>query len=189
MCYMGLMTCNVKALLSMGKQGTKSFAHDFLVPWGTRVTSVMAAAEAAAEAVAERKEGWKEGRVVEGRKEGLPFLRSSSIFEVIIFEVIFHFWGCLPKSQNVKEGRKECLPFFEVVFHFCGHLPFLRSSSIFEVVFQKVKISMMEGLPILRLSSIFEVIFHFWCCLPFWGHLPFFEVRGNLKYEWFEHLS
>ena len=30
MCYMGLVTCYVKALLSMGKQGTKSFARDFL---------------------------------------------------------------------------------------------------------------------------------------------------------------
>ena len=29
MCYMGLVTCYVKALLSMGKQGTKSFARDF----------------------------------------------------------------------------------------------------------------------------------------------------------------
>ena len=31
MCYMGLVTCYVKALLSMGKQGTKSFARDFLI--------------------------------------------------------------------------------------------------------------------------------------------------------------
>ena len=28
-CYKGLVTCYVKALLSMGKQGTKSFARDF----------------------------------------------------------------------------------------------------------------------------------------------------------------
>ena len=31
MCYMRLVTYNVKALLSMGKQGTKSFASDFYI--------------------------------------------------------------------------------------------------------------------------------------------------------------
>ena len=49
MCYMGLVTCYVKALLSMGKQGTKSFARDFQLgtsSMNSKVTGESAAAVA-----------------------------------------------------------------------------------------------------------------------------------------------
>ena len=63
------------------------------------------------------------------------------------------------ESEDIEGGPFELLK--AVVVRFGGHLPFLWSSSIFEVVFQKVKMSRKEGLPFLRSSSIFEVVFHF----------------------------